>query len=353
MSVAVHKPTREVVRLRSVLIVLMGSLGDVVRGLSLVHRLKIGAPGVRISWVVEPKCEEIVRAHPEIDRVIVFNRKRGISDLPRVRRELRSEPFDLVLDLQRHFKSGVVSLLSGAPRRIGFHRKNAKEGNWLFSSEQIPEFPLHTPKLTHYHAFLDQLGIPSSAMDFGLTTWAASSDRTRFALPPNYLVFVLGSAWESKNWPAEGYSQLCEMVLKGCQHSIVLVGDSTVSGIATQLEQKFASPRIRNLTSQTSLRELAGILHGAQACVGPDSGPGHIASALSRPYIALYGPTDPRIVSFYGNEELQLQAPVGCSPCYRRQCPGLDKLCMRLLSAESVYAALRSALGLAGQPGPL
>ena len=121
----------------SILIILMGSLGDVARGLCLVSHIKAHRPESRITWLVEPKCADLVGLHPQIDHVIEFKRKRPVAALRDLYQNLQKEHFDITLDLQRILKSGFFSLLSRAKRRIGFHRKNAKELNWLFNNESI------------------------------------------------------------------------------------------------------------------------------------------------------------------------------------------------------------------------
>ena len=120
---------------RRILIVLMGAIGDVTRGLPIAVRIKRSWPDSQISWAVEPLSAPLVTGHPAIDRVVVFDRKRGIAGYRNLIAELRTESYDLVLDMQRHFKSGMTSLLSGGKVRVGFHRRNAKEFNWLFNIE--------------------------------------------------------------------------------------------------------------------------------------------------------------------------------------------------------------------------
>jgi len=98
----------------SILIILMGSLGDITRGLCLVSHIKTNLPGSCITWLVEPKWADLVRFHPQIDKVIIFKRAWRISALWKLYRDLDQEHFDVTLDLQRILKSGFFSLLSGA-----------------------------------------------------------------------------------------------------------------------------------------------------------------------------------------------------------------------------------------------
>lgn len=321
----------------------MGSIGDVVRGLALVDQIKDSWPETELSWLVEPRCEEIVRAHPRIDRVIVFNRKKGLAAIPKLRRELKSPKFDLVLDLQRHFKSGFFSYLTNSPRRIGFGKSDSKEMNWLFQTETIPALGENLPKLKHYLAFIEKLGLEiKQPLSFGLNEYAQKHDRNLLLGNDigKYIVFILGSTWQSKDWSLEGYFKLAQAILDKFKLKIVLAGDKTQIAIGTELSEGLKSERVFNKVAKTTLGEVSSIIKGAVCVVGPDSGPGHISGALGVPYISLFGPTDPIRTAPYLSEKLVIKSDLACMPCYRRRCPGLDKLCMRLIRVEEVVAKI-------------
>jgi ADP-heptose:LPS heptosyltransferase len=187
------------------LVILMGSIGDVARGLTIASGLKRAFPETKLSWLVEPTCAPLVRANPLIDEVLVFERRTPLQGVIKLRGELRERSFDVTLDLQRHLKSGFFSWLSGASRRIGFHPRDSKEGNWLFQTEYIEAAPKDYSKLRHYQLFLKALGItPPSEPEFvpAAPTTAEASALMREAGAP-FVLFVLGSSWESKNWFGE------------------------------------------------------------------------------------------------------------------------------------------------------
>jgi hypothetical protein len=135
---------------KNILIVLHGSIGDVTRALPLANLIRRGFPKARLSWAVEPLCFPLVQHHPALDEVILFDRRRWWSAAVPFLRKIRAQRFDLVLDLQRLFKSGVVSWWSGAPHRIGFNRLDAKEFNWIFNNHFIPAAGDGVSKLEHY-----------------------------------------------------------------------------------------------------------------------------------------------------------------------------------------------------------
>ncbi|MFQ5903770.1 MAG: glycosyltransferase family 9 protein, partial [Candidatus Binatia bacterium] len=144
---------------KSVLIVLHGSIGDVTRALPLANLIRRGYPKATLVWAIEPAAFPLVEHHPAVDEVILFDRSHWWRNLGSFLKRIRSERFDLVLDLQRHLKSGLISRWSGAPYRLGFHRHDAKELNWLFNNHHIPAAEDGISKLSHYLKFAEFLGI--------------------------------------------------------------------------------------------------------------------------------------------------------------------------------------------------
>lgn len=324
-----------------VLVVLMGSIGDVTRGLGIVRPLRGAIPEGRLGWLVEPMAEPLVRLVPGIDEVFVFDRPRGIGAIPALRRELRRFEPTVTLDLQRHFKSGCFARMSGAPRRIGFHRRDAKEMNHLFQTETIEFVGDGVSKIEHYARFLQILGVGTP---FNTTPLRDAAVSVEVPCTQPYVAVVLGSAWPTKDWPIAGYHRLVGSIVRSGRFGVVLVGDRKRNAIGEQLVAAYPGSPVVNLAGSTTLPDLVGIMRGASAGVGPDSGPGHIAAAVGRRYVGIFGPTSPIRTAPFGSEGLAVQSSVGCAPCYRRRCPGLDTVCMRLVSPEAVWERLESVL---------
>jgi lipopolysaccharide heptosyltransferase I len=332
---------------RRILIILLGALGDVVRGLSVVNAIKSCDPTSHITWLVEPASAGVVSLHPAIDEVLVFQRKQGLRGVLALRKELNERRFDVTLDMQRHLKSGLFSWLSRSPQRVGFHPDDTKEGNWIFNTAYIEARGDDESKIDHYLSFVTALGYPLPAqIDPGLSHISLSSLGGEWAqlLERPYIGLILGSSRYSKDWPLEGYQGLVERWSVPGIETVVLLGDRSKEEVGRQLEAVTSPARIVNAVGKTSLRELVGIIHGARACVGPDSGPGHIAGAVRVPHVTLFGPTPAGRNAPRGSEALSVVSSIGCSPCRRRVCPGLDKLCMRLISPDSVLDRLRLAI---------
>ncbi len=149
-----------------ILIVLLGAIGDVTRALPLLNRLRAGYPRAHLAWALEPTAAPVLEHHPALDARLIFERRGGARAFAAFLARVRAERFDLVLDLQRHAKSGLVSAASRAPVRIGFHRRNAKELNWLWNTHTIAPVEGRGWKLAQYLRFADLLELPAQAPRF-------------------------------------------------------------------------------------------------------------------------------------------------------------------------------------------
>jgi len=330
-----------------ILIVLMGSLGDLTRGLCLVAPLRKAYPLARISWLVEPAWRPVLDLVEGIDDIIVFNRPAPVNGVLQLRRELGKRHFDITLDLQRHFKSGFFALLSGAPRRIGFHRRNAKEFNWVFNNEHIDCYSDRLPKIRHYLKFLEPLGIREpEVLDFGFSGLPVPD-----LLPPSvmglsapFAAVVMGSSWITKDWCHDGYRDLARDLLDDRRMPTVLLGDRSKIDEAARVASEVDDERLVNLTGTTTLPELLAILKAAAVAVGPDSGPGHMSAAVGTPYVTLFGPTPVARVVPYNCETFAVASDLDCAPCNKKKCPRRDVLCMRGLSRDLLREKLDRAL---------
>ncbi|RMD86501.1 MAG: glycosyltransferase family 9 protein [Candidatus Dadabacteria bacterium] len=332
-----------------ILIILMGSIGDVVRGLSVAESVKESIKGSKIYWAIEPKSLPVLECSKgAVDKIILFNRNGGLKEFPRFISELRRERYDIVFDMQRHFKSGLVSFLSGAKRRVGFHRKNAKEFNWIFNNEYIEPCESSYPKVLHYQKFLSSVGITP-----GLPRWSlfrpsdlkdAFSDFVK-SVSGRYVVLVADAAWKSKRWIQRGYEELLCRLIFEADLKVVLVGGRAGEDLSGYLRSRFPQDgKLLDLVGKTSLSEASYIIQNAIFCIGPDTGLGHISAALGVPYISVFGPTNPARVAPWGMEELVVRAELECMPCGKKVCPLGTGECMRKVSGDMVWEKAKTVL---------
>lgn len=326
------------------LLILLGAIGDVVCGMPLAQRIRAGWPRVRITWAVEPAAAPLLEQHPAIDQLIVFRRGQGTPALIEMLRALRDNRPDVTLDLQRHFKSGLFSWASGAPRRLGFHWENSREGNWFFNNQTIEPVETFTLKLTHFMRFADRLGIDPAPVSFGL---AASSverrrvDRLLGDVDGRPAVLYVGSTWPSRQWLPAATAELCRQ-LRDRGLSVVLVGGPGDAAFAEAVRDAGAGP-LANLVGRTGLRDVVAVMERAAVAIGPDTGPMHIATAVGTPVVALYGATSPLRSGPWGEADNVIRGDAPCVPCYLPRCP-IGQLCMESITPAMVMARVERVL---------
>lgn len=330
-----------------ILIVCFGAIGDVTRALPLLARIKKASPNTKIHWAIEPRSRSIIENHPHIDQIHEFFRPGGFLVFVRFLRQLRRERFSLVLDLQRHFKSGVTSFATGATRRVAFNKKNSREFNWIFANEWIKPQEHFTSKVFHYQAFGDHLSLtPESSLDFGFLATAQSREKVTKLISENtthqrqkLVALILGSTWASRFWLEEHYVRLInELESRWGVTSVLIGGGAREAEFAQKICNNLDSEKVINLVNKTSLADLIAVFQSVGCAIGSDSGPMHIAAATGIPVISLWGSTSPKRSSPYGSEDLVISSVIGCSPCYQANCPGLNTLCMRDITPEAVLA---------------
>jgi lipopolysaccharide heptosyltransferase II len=328
-----------------VLIVLHGSIGDVVRGIPLANLLKRHRPALKVAWSVEPPAAPLLQAHPAIDDVITFDRyhwaRVGVGYL----KDLSKRKFDLVLDLQRHFKSGLIGWCTRAPVRVGFGRSDAKEGNWLFNTHHVPARKPGQSKLSMYLEFGAMLGIPTDPIEWRLSLRPNENDRVAMLLSgiqSPFAAFFVGSRWPSKRWTPEATAMLIDLVRDGWGLKTVLLGGEFDTDTAERIAS-LSRKGIWNLAGRTSLRDLIGILERSVFSLGPDTGTMHLSAAVGTPVVSLWAPSDPEWSGPFGNEDLIVRSPVACGPCMSRIC-GRATSCMAEISPDQVMIKIERVL---------
>jgi heptosyltransferase I len=275
---------------------MMSAVGDAVHVLPVAIALKRARPSTRISWVLQPGPASLVRGHWAIDEIIVFERAGGWRAFAQVRRELAARRFDVVLDLQVYLKAGIVTAFTHSPGKLGFDRARARDVNWLFTTHRIPARPVGQHVQDQYLEFLDALGVSHGEPAWDLGPWPAEREAqqaftARFDRP--VAAIVVATSNPRKDWEAERWAEVALALHRDFGLQPVLVGgNSPREQAAAQTIVRLAPCAVPALG--TGLRPLVGVLQGAALVLAPDTGPLHMAVALDRPVIGLYGYTNPK-----------------------------------------------------------
>jgi heptosyltransferase-1 len=335
---------------RRILIIKPSALGDIVHTLPILNLLRMRFPHAHIAWLVTPAFAGLLEGHPQLDEVIRFQRRRfgagwwnprAAAGFLRFVFELRRKKFDLAVDLQGLFRSGWIAGATGAPVRVGF--ADARELAWMFYTHPVRIDSGDQHALGRYLKITQALGCPRGPVVFQFPPTQALAR----PLSQPYAVLLPGTNWPTKRWPIESFAQLVKPLRERFGLHTVIAGASDAIELAARV-QELAGENIIDLAGKTTLPQLVSLLAGASLVVANDSGPMHIASALGRPMVTMYGPTNPVMTGPYGRPETVLRLNILCSPCYSRRCS--HQSCLRWLDADAVLNA--AAEQLRGGPLP-
>ncbi len=309
-------------RPESIAVIRLGAMGDILHVLPSVARLRRAFPESRITWIVAPKWTPLLEGNPSIDQVVPFSRKLW-SDLRRSIAGLRRIHPGLAIDFQGLIQSSVVARLTGAPRVVGFGRSAAREPMASrFYGQRIEPLAIHI--VDRNLELAAAVGAVEGPIEFPIPAGTPEGN-----LP--YEPFVMASpfaGWVSKQWPLEHYAKLAEL-LKEKRVPLVLNVAPHQASLVTGL------PHVEVHTS--TLAGLIDATRRATAVIGLDSGPLHLAAALGKPGVGLYGPTDPSRNGPYGGSVTVLRMPDTVTTWKRDT--GIHPA-MRALTPERVFEAL-------------
>lgn len=334
---------------RSLVIVKLSSIGDVLHGVPVAVAAKRAFPDCRVGWVVEGRAADVLAGHPAIDHL--FRMPRGwlksAGQVLSLRRQLRDFAADVAIDLQGLLKSGVATWLSGAAVRIGHARPTSRERAWLAYTHPVAASLAHV--VEQNCDLLGPLGVVSSMPEFDMPHWPVSRLRMqqwlasqRLGRPP--AIINPGAGWPSKLWPTDRFAA----VARGLQRrdgvpTVVVWGGDAEHAAAQQIVAEAHGAAV--LAPQTSLQDLGELARLAQVFISSDTGPLHLAAAVGTPCIGLFGPVAGSRNGPYGRGNVCVEPPAALRPAWSDRKD--DALAMGGIEVDAVLAATQSLLSRA------
>jgi heptosyltransferase I len=356
---------------RKILLIKLSAVGDVVHTIPVLNKLRRRYPAAQLDWLVTPAIADLLRHNPAISNVIEFSRADWSTpwrpapfiNYARLAARLRARNYDLVVDMHGQLRTAVFTLASGAPVRIGFDRpragvwdasprsfpkearkhawQGAREGSWIAYTHHIPVPTLDLHAVDRYLKVGALLGLADGPADFSFPIPAAADANVDTLLQRHgvgedkFVSMAPGTIWETKHWGSDKFAEVARHFLRQ-GFAVALIGSGRERDVCAEVAR--LAPGAVNLAGETSLTELVALIRRSALCVTNDSGPMHLAVALDRPVVSVFGPTDAVWIGPYGRTDAVLQAGVACSPCYLRmlsRCPN-DHACMHKVAASTV-----------------
>jgi len=327
-------------------------IGDAVMAQPLLQLLRQRAPGCIIDVLAPSWVAPVWRAMGEVNDVIEAPFRHGALQLRerwRFARALKQRGYSAAYVLPNTLKFALIPWLAGIPRRVGYKG----ESRYGLINVMHRDDPASPRPMVSFYAALASAPAPQCAQPSALPRPRLQVDETEkagvlaaldLAAGKPLVAFAPGAEFGSaKRWPSVHFAELAHLIRKEYPQAQVVLLGSAKDGIVCE-EICAQAAMVKNLAGVTKLDQALAVIAAADAVVSNDSGLLHIASALNRPVIALYGPTDPDHAPPFSDVAKSLSLRLSCSPCKQRECPLGHHNCMQQMDAQMVWQPLRQML---------
>jgi heptosyltransferase I len=337
-----------------ILILKPSSLGDVIHALPVLRLLKLHFRDAEIFWWIDSALAPLVEGDSDLTGIVRFERKRWAKpqhwpEMLRSIRWLRAQKFDLVIDLQCLARSAAFAWLAHGKKLVGLDE--VREGARGFYDLAVPRQSFHTHAVDWYLAVLPPLGVPVHKNFVWLPEHPeiAAAISSKFTTQNSKLILLQpGARWKNKRWPVKYFHELVSALAEKFPTARFAVLGGKDDAPLGEIILQAAPEKVLNLCGATSLPEMVEWVRHGDLLITNDTGPMHVAAALGKPLVALFGPTEPRRTGPYGQLENVLRLDLPCSPCLSSRCAYEKKdECLRALSPAMVLPRVEKLLSRA------
>jgi lipopolysaccharide heptosyltransferase II len=334
-----------------ILVIRLGALGDVLLTTPLLRAMRKRFPESRIDFLVKKAFEPVLRGNPRIATVVSFDPKGGRKEWIRIVRILRRNRYDWVVDLQKNFRSGIFSLSSGAGRVDRY-----SHGRWrrfLLVKFRIPPPGPVIPMALRYFTAVRKFGVKDDGAGLEMVVADSAGQEAERKLRSlgsdlkgRTVILAPGAGRATKRWPANGYADVGRS-LDRRGYRILLVGGSADQEVCREVV-RLMEDRAVSVAGCLSLDQTAALLRKTELLITNDTGLMHMATALDRPVVAVFGPTTIHLGFFpFRGKSSVIEKDLDCRPCSfhgTKACPKKHFRCMKDISGDDVLRAAGSLI---------
>jgi len=345
--------------IRSICILRLNSIGEIIHTLPVVDVLKEKFPDARLTWIAEKQMAPLLKHHPGVDQLLLIDSRRWQRGLfsPSVWKEVflflqyfRSQEFDVALDFQGIFRTSALARFSGAGRRIGMCRAD-RHLRWsgFLLNEMNHKTAGKSHRIEKNLAMLESLEIDSAnhALNFHIhadeeAVEYVSQELKKLDLQ-DFILVNPGGGWITKIWELQKFSKLIDSIYNDLNLPALILWGPGEKHMADRIARKCISPAV--VSFSTNLSEAIALVAQSRLVVSGDTGPLHVASAMGIPVVGIYGPTDPNLNGPWNPHDSACSINYECSPCHLSVCP-IGMQCMKKLDVAPVLDAVKKTFFL-------
>ncbi len=319
-----------------------------IQALPVLRLLKQHYPKAEIFWWIDSALATLLDGDPDLAGVVRFERRRWAHpqnwpEMVQSIRWLRAQKFDVVIDLQCLLRSAAFGWLARQEFLIGLDE--SREGARGFYDIAVPRQSFHMHAVDWYLAVLPRLGVPVHRQFDWLPVHpeVARSIESKWPIRGSrWITLQPGARWDNKRWPVEHFAQVVSALAAQYPETRFAILGAREDKALGDVIARAQPTRCLNLCGETSLPEMVEWIRLGDLLITNDTGPMHVAAALNKPMVALFGPTEPRRTGPYGQLENVLRIELPCAPCLKSNCH-FEKLneCLRALNPATVVDRAR------------
>jgi heptosyltransferase-2 len=336
---------------KRILIAQTAFLGDVILTTPLIKAARALFPDSPISFLLIPQTRRVLDNNPHVNDVLVYDKRgrRGVGGFLGVVSELRKREFDLALVPHRSFRSALLASLAGIPIRIGF---DTSAGALLLNRKVHYRSDVHEVErnLSLVYEF------NPANRDFAPEMFPSPDDlsNVRKMLAESgieeqdkIVAVAPGSVWATKRWLPERFAQVCDLLMSQAGVKVVLIGSADDLALCRQIASLMKEKPVI-LAGRADVLQSAAAVSLCTVVISGDSAPVHMASAMRKPVVVIFGSTVPEFgFGPYGVDQVIVQRKLDCRPCGihgKKKCPREHFKCMKEISADEVFRAALSLI---------
>ena len=317
-------------------------MGDLIFATPFFRQLRKNYPESEIDIIVNANFYDLIEDNPYFDKVIAYDKNWSIKESYNFAKEINKENYDLGINIHGNWRTILLMYLISPAYNIGY----GGDGKSLFLDKTIETTAdLHMVEV--YLQFLEKMGLKRFADDkIELKVDEIAEKNMEKFLVEKYnqkkmkkdkslVALNTGGTWPTKRWPKKKYAKLADEI-KNQGEQVIFIGGPSDKKRVKDIISMMENNRVINAAGKTSLKELAALVKICDLVISNDSGPAHVAAAVGTKTITIFGPSDEKKYSPYGEIHEIIKTEIDCRPCGEHECPLGHHNCMEKIEVEEV-----------------